>query len=47
MDRETVDLKRLEKRIGRVHFQQRLGIEADRATQIFGRGRTVFPIENW
>ena len=47
VDRETVELKRLEKRIGRIHFQQRLGIENDRATQIFGRGRTFFHIENW
>lgn len=47
MDRETVELKRLEKRIGRVHLRQRLGIEADHATQIFGRGRTFFHIENW
>lgn len=47
VDRETVELKRLEKRIGRVHLQQRLGIEADHATQVFGRGRTVFHIENW
>ena len=47
VDRETVELKRLEKRIGRVHLQQRLGIEADHATQIFGRGRTFFHIENW
>ncbi len=47
VDRETVELKRLEKRMGRVHLQQRLGIEADHATQIFGRGRTVFHIENW
>ncbi len=47
VDRETVELKRLEKRIGRVHLRQRLGIEADHATQIFGRGRTVFHIENW
>lgn len=47
VDRETVQLKRLEKRIGRIHLQQRLGIEADHATQIFGRGRTFFHIENW
>ena len=47
VDRETVELKRLEKRIGRVHLQQRLGIEADHATQVFGRGRTFFHIENW
>lgn len=42
VDRETVELKRLEKRIGRVHLRQRLGIEADHATQVFGRGRTFF-----
>ena len=47
VDRQTVELKRLEKRIGRVHLQQRLGIEADHATQVFGRGRTFFHIENW
>ncbi|MFZ1492497.1 MAG: metallophosphoesterase [Candidatus Competibacter denitrificans] len=47
VDRQTVDLKRLEKRVGRVHWQQRVGIEADHATQIFGRGRTFFHIENW
>ena len=47
VDRETVELKRLKKRIGRVHLQQRLGIEADHATQVFGRGRTFFHIENW
>jgi predicted MPP superfamily phosphohydrolase len=47
VDRETVELKRLEKRIGRVHFQQRIGIENDHATQIFGRGRTFFHLENW
>ena len=47
VDRETVELKRLEKRIGRIHLQQRLGIEADHATQVFGRGRTFFHIENW
>lgn len=47
IDRETVELKRLEKRIGRIHLRQRLGIEADHATQVFGRGRTFFHIENW
>lgn len=47
VDRQTVDLKRLEKRIGRVHFQQRIGIEQDHATRIFGKGRTFFHIENW
>lgn len=47
VDRESVELRRLEKRIGRVHLRQRLGIEADHATQVFGRGRTFFHIENW
>lgn len=41
------DIQRLAKRIGRVHLKQRLGIEADHATQVFGRGRTFFHIENW
>ena len=47
VDRETVELKRLEKRIGKIHLRQRLGIEADHATQVFGHGRTFFHIENW
>ena len=47
IDRETVELKRLEKRIGRIHLQQRIGIEYDHSTQIFGRGRTFFLLENW
>lgn len=41
------EMRRLEKRIGRVHLRQRLGIEADHATDVFGRGRTFFHIENW
>jgi len=47
VDQETVELRRLEKRIGRVHLRQRLGIEEEHATQIFGRGRNFFHIENW
>lgn len=47
IEKAVVDMKKLEKRIGRVHLKQRLGIEADHATQIFGRGKTVFHIENW
>jgi predicted MPP superfamily phosphohydrolase len=47
VDRESVDYQRLEQRLGRVHLRQRLGIEDDHATQIFGRGRTFFHIENW
>jgi predicted MPP superfamily phosphohydrolase len=41
------DVQSLAKRIGRVHLQQRLGIEEDHARQIFGQGRTFFHIENW
>ncbi len=41
------DMHKLTKRIGKVHLRQRLGIEADHATQVFGRGRTFFHIENW
>jgi predicted MPP superfamily phosphohydrolase len=41
------ELQQLVQRIGRVHLRQRLGIEADHATQVFGRGRTLFHIENW
>jgi predicted MPP superfamily phosphohydrolase len=41
------EMQQLSKRIGRVHLRQRLGIEADHATQVFGRGRTFFHIENW
>lgn len=47
VDQQTVEMKRLEKRLGRVHFQQRIGMEEDHATRIFGRGRTFFHIENW
>jgi predicted MPP superfamily phosphohydrolase len=47
IEKSVVDMKKLEKRIGRVHLNQRLGIEADHATQIIGRGRTRFHIENW
>lgn len=37
----------LERRIGKVHLRQRLGIESDREALIFGQGRTWFHIENW
>lgn len=39
--------KRLEARIGRLHLNQRLGIETDYEARIFGQGRTFFHIENW
>ncbi|AAU90686.1 metallophosphoesterase [Methylococcus capsulatus] len=38
---------RLERRIGRCHLNQRLGIEHDFEARIFGQGRTFFHIENW
>jgi predicted MPP superfamily phosphohydrolase len=37
----------LEQRAGRIHLRQRLGIEADYETRIFGVGRNFFHIENW
>lgn len=37
----------LQKRVGRVHLQQRLGIERDFEHRIFGQGRNLFHIENW
>ena len=39
--------ERLVGRVGRLHLQQRLGIEHEHVTQIFGRGRNFFHIENW
>jgi predicted MPP superfamily phosphohydrolase len=47
VDQQSTEYQQLEQRLGRVHLQQRLGIEAEHATQIFGRGRTFFHIENW
>lgn len=38
---------RLEQRVGRCHLNQRLGIEHDFETRVFGQGRTLFHIENW
>ncbi len=40
-------LNRLERRLGRVHARQRLGIETDHEAQIFGQGLNFFHIENW
>lgn len=41
------DRGRLEERIGRLHLKQRLGIQADHAHQVIGRGRNFFHPENW
>jgi predicted MPP superfamily phosphohydrolase len=38
---------RLARRVGRLHLRQRQGIQRDHVTQIFGRGRNFFHIENW
>ena len=40
-------LNRLERRLGRLHARQRLGIETDHEAQIFGQGINFFHIENW
>jgi predicted MPP superfamily phosphohydrolase len=36
----------LEKRLGRLHARQRLGIESDHEAQVFGQGLNFFHIEN-
>jgi len=38
---------RLAGRVGRLHLWQRQGIQREHVTQIFGRGRNFFHIENW
>ncbi|HHH42707.1 MAG TPA: metallophosphoesterase [Gammaproteobacteria bacterium] len=46
--REKPDIARqLESRLGRLHARQRLGIEDDHETRIFGQGLNFFHIENW
>ncbi len=40
-------LARLERRFGRVHARQRLGIERDYEVRIFGGGLNFFHLENW
>lgn len=37
----------LQQRVGRTHLRQRLGIERDYESKVFGQGRTLFHIENW
>ncbi|MGB6196396.1 MAG: hypothetical protein WBF49_08660 [Methyloceanibacter sp.] len=36
----------LEKRLGRLHARQRLGIEKDHEAQVFGQGLNFFHLEN-
>jgi predicted MPP superfamily phosphohydrolase len=38
---------RLERRLGRIHARQRLGIETAHEAQVFGQGLNFFHIENW
>jgi predicted MPP superfamily phosphohydrolase len=40
-------LEKLERRLGRLHARQRLGIESDYEARIFGQGLNFFHIENW
>lgn len=44
-DREI--LERLEKRLGRFHARQRLGIESETKPRVFGNGINFFHPENW
>jgi predicted MPP superfamily phosphohydrolase len=44
-DEETLAL--LQARVGKLHLQQRLGIERDYERKVFGQGRTFFHVENW
>ena len=45
LDREARE--QLLARVGSLHMRQRQGIQRDHVTQIFGRGRNFFHIENW
>ncbi|MCC6468259.1 MAG: metallophosphoesterase [Alphaproteobacteria bacterium] len=38
---------KLERRLGRLHARQRLGIEGDHEARVFGHGLNFFHIENW
>ncbi len=40
-------LEKLERRLGRLHAKQRLGIEKDYEAHVFGHGINFFHIENW
>jgi uncharacterized protein len=45
VDREVIS--QLERRLGRLHAHQRLGIETDHESRVFGGGLNFFHIENW
>ncbi|HXU57121.1 MAG TPA: metallophosphoesterase, partial [Verrucomicrobiae bacterium] len=40
-------LTMLERRLGRLHARQRLGIEREFEGKVFGRGLKLFHLENW
>jgi predicted MPP superfamily phosphohydrolase len=44
---ESDILQQLERRLGRVHARQRLGIESEREPRIIGKGINFFHPENW
>jgi predicted MPP superfamily phosphohydrolase len=44
---EKAALAQLERRIGRVHVRQRLGLERDYEAHVFRRGTHFFHLENW
>ncbi len=44
---DPISYAALEKRIGRVHLKQRLGIESDYEAKVFGQGIGFFHLENW
>jgi predicted MPP superfamily phosphohydrolase len=44
---ERARLTELEARIGRVHLEQRLGLEGDHEARVFRRGTHFFHLENW
>lgn len=44
---ETTITNKLERRLGRLHARQRLGIETDHEARVFGQGINFFHIENW
>jgi hypothetical protein len=46
-DAERRELAELERRIGRVHLRQRLGLESDHEARVFRRGTHFFHLENW
>jgi len=43
---DDVIASKLERRLGRLHARQRLGIEKEHEAQIFGQGTNLFHIEN-